>query len=159
MDINATFIGQIIVFLILLWFIYSFVTPMLATPIGERRRKIAEGLAAAEKGQKALAEAETRVNDLVREARERARAVEDQAARRAAETVEAAKATAQAEAARIVTAAQAEVGNETQRARDALSRDVGKLVVAGASKLLQREVDPKAHAQLLEQLAADIARA
>lgn len=159
MDINATFIGQIIVFLILLWFIYSFVTPMLAAPIGERRRKIAEGLAAAEKGQKELAAAESRVNELVREARERARAVEDQAARRAAETVEAAKQTAQAEGARIVAAAQAEVGNETQRAREALSRDVGKLIVAGASKLLEREVDAKAHADLLDKLAQDIVRA
>ncbi|MFT3906635.1 MAG: F0F1 ATP synthase subunit B [Steroidobacteraceae bacterium] len=159
MDINATFIGQIIVFLILLWFIYKVVTPMLAGPIGERRRKIAEGLAAAEKGQKELEAAESRVNELVREARERARAVEDQAARRANETVEAARQTAQAEGARIVAAAREEVGNETQRARDELSRHVGALIVAGAGKLLEREVDAKAHAQLLDQLAQDIARA
>lgn len=159
MDINATFIGQIIVFLILLWFIYKVVTPMIGVHVAERRRKIAEGLAAAEQGQKDLAAAESRVNDLVREARERARAVEDQAARRASETVEAAKQTAQAEGARIVAAAQAEVGNETQRARDALARDVGKLVIAGTSKLLEREVDPKAHADLIDKLAADIARA
>ena len=159
MDINATFIGQIIVFLILLWFIYKVVTPMLAGPIGERRRKIAEGLAAAEKGQKELEAAESKVNELVREARERARAVEDQAARRANETVEAAKQNAQAEGARIVAAAREEVGNETQRARDELSRNVGALIVAGASKLLEREIDAKAHAQLLDQLAQDIGRA
>jgi len=159
MDINATFIGQIIVFLILLWFIYKVVTPMLAVPIGERRRKIAEGLAAAEKGQKELEAAESKVNELVREARERARAVEDQAARRANETVEAAKQNAQAEGARIVAAAREEVGNETQRARDELSRNVGALIVAGASKLLEREIDAKAHAQLLDQLAQDIGRA
>jgi F-type H+-transporting ATPase subunit b len=158
MDINATFIGQIIVFLILLWFIYKVVTPMLAGPIGERQKKIADGLAAAEKGQKDLEEAQGRVDALVREARERARSVEDQAARRASETVEAAKQTAQAESARIVQAARVEVGNEAQRARDGLARDAGALVVKAASQLLGREVDAKAHAQLLDQLANDIAR-
>jgi len=158
MDINATFIGQIFVFLILLWFIYKVVTPMLAGPIGERQKKIADGLAAAEKGQKDLEEAQGRVDALVREARERARTVEDQAARRANEAVEAAKHTAQAEGARIVAAARVEVGNETQRARDGLSRDVSALVVKATSQLLGREVDAKAHAQLLDQLANDISR-
>lgn len=158
MDINATFIGQIIVFVILLWFIYKVVTPMLAGPIGERQKKIADGLAAAEKGQKDLEEAQGRVDSLVREARERARTVEDQAARRANEAIEAAKQTAQAEGARIVAAARVEVGNEAQRARDGLSRDVGALVVKATSQLLGREVDANAHAQLLDQLANDIAR-
>ncbi|HTP38352.1 MAG TPA: F0F1 ATP synthase subunit B [Steroidobacteraceae bacterium] len=158
MEINATFIGQIIVFLILLWFISKVVVPMLAGPIGERQRRIAEGLAAAEQGQKDLAEAQSRVDALVREARERARAVEDQAARRANETLEAAKQNATQEGARIVAAAQAEAGNEVQRAREELAGKVGTLVVASASKLLGREIDPQAHAQLLEQLNADIAR-
>lgn len=158
MDLNATFIGQIIVFVILLWFIYKVVAPMMAGPIGERQRRIADGLAAAEKGQEELKAANDRANDVVREARERARAVEDQAQRRANETVETAKQTAQGEGARIVAAARAEVGNEEQKVRDALRGDVGRLIVAGASKLLEREVDPKAHAQLIEQLAADITR-
>jgi F-type H+-transporting ATPase subunit b len=158
MDLNATFIGQIVIFVLLLWFIYKVVAPMLAGPIGERQRKIADGLAAAEKGQEELKAASSRANDVLREARERARSVEDQAQRRANETVEAAKHTAQTEGARIVAAARVEVGNEQQKVRDQLSRDVGSLIVAGASKLLEREVDPKAHAQLLEQLAADIAR-
>jgi len=158
MDLNATFIGQIVVFLILLWFMGKFVVPPLARYSDERRRKIADGLAAAEKGQQELQAASSRANDVLREARERARSVEDQAQRRANETVEAAKHTAQTEGARIVAAARVEVGNEQQKVRDQLSRDVGSLIVAGASKLLEREVDPKAHAQLLEQLAADIAR-
>ncbi len=158
MDLNATFIGQIVVFLILLWFMGKFVVPPLARYNDERRRKIADGLAAAEKGQQDLQAASSRANDVLREARERARSVEDQAQRRANETVEAAKHTAQTEGARIVAAARVEVGNEQQKVRDQLSRDVGSLIVAGASKLLEREVDPKAHAQLLEQLAADIAR-
>ena len=158
MDLNATFIGQIVVFLILLWFMGKFVVPPLARFNDERRRKIADGLAAAEKGQQELQAASSRANDVLREARERARSVEDQAQRRAGETVEAAKQTAQSEGARIVAAARVEVGNERQKVRDQLSRDVGSLIVAGASKLLEREIDPQAHAQLLEQLAADIAR-
>lgn len=158
MDLNATFIGQIVVFLILLWFIYKVVTPMIAGPVGERQRRIADGLAAAEKGQQELAAANTRVNELLREARERARTLEEQAQRRASETVEAAKQAAQGEGARIVAAARAEIGNEQQKLREQLSRDVGGLVVAGAAKLLEREIDPQAHARLLEELAADIAR-
>lgn len=158
MNLNATFIGQIIVFVILLWFIYKVVTPMIAAPVGERQRRIAEGLAAAEKGQEELKAANDRVNDVLKEARERARTVEDQAQRRANEAVESAKQTAQSEGARIVAAAHAEVGNEEQKMRDALRGDVGRLIVAGASKLLEREIDPKTHAQLIEQLAADISR-
>ncbi|MCC7462658.1 MAG: F0F1 ATP synthase subunit B [Gammaproteobacteria bacterium] len=158
MDVNATFIGQIVVFLILLWFIYKVVAPMMAGPIGERQRRIADGLAAAEKGQEELKAASSRASDVLREARERARTVDEQAQRRASETLEAAKQTARSEGARLVAAARIEVGNEQQKVRDQLSRDVGALVVAGAAKLLEREIDPRAHAQLLEQLAADITR-
>jgi F-type H+-transporting ATPase subunit b len=158
MDLNATFIGQIVVFLILLWFIARFVVPPLARLNEERRRKIADGLAAAEKGQEELKAANSRAADVLREARERARTVEEQAQRRAGETVEAAKQAAQSEGARITAAARAEISNEQQKVRDALSRDVGSLIVAGASKLLEREIDPQAHARLIEQLAADIAR-
>jgi F-type H+-transporting ATPase subunit b len=158
MDLNATFIGQIVVFAILLWFVYKVVTPMLAGPIGERQRRIADGLAAAEKGQEELKAASSRANDVLREARERAKAVEDQAQRRANETVESAKQVARAEGARLVATARAEIDNEQLKVRDQLSRDVGALIVAGASKLLEREIDPRAHAQLLEQLSADISR-
>jgi F-type H+-transporting ATPase subunit b len=155
---NATFIGQIVVFLILLWFLAKFVVPPLTRMNAERQRKIAEGLAAAERGQKELQEASARANDVLREARERARQVEEQAARRSSETVEAAKQIAHGEGARIVEAARAEAGNETLRVREQLRRDFGALVVQGAARLLEREVDPKTHAQLLEQLANDIAR-
>jgi F-type H+-transporting ATPase subunit b len=158
MDINATFIGQIIVFLILLWFMYKVVSPMIAKPINERYKRIAEGLAAADAGQKELAEANTRANDIVREARERARQIEEQAQRRSSETIEASKQTAQSEGARIIAAAQAEVGNETIRARDELRREFGSLVVKAASTLVEHEVDPATHAKLLERLSQDIAR-
>ena len=158
MTINATFIGQIIVFLILLWFIGKFVTPVLAEELNARNRKIADGLAAADKGQKDLAEATSRADAIVREARERAKQIEDQAARRSNEAIEAAKVTAQGEGARIVAAARDEASTETNRARDALRKEFGSMVVTGASRLLEREVDAKTHAQLLDKLADEIAR-
>jgi F-type H+-transporting ATPase subunit b len=157
MDINATFIGQIVVFLIMLGFIAKVVVPMIAKPINERQTKIAQGLAAAERGQKELEEAAARAEQIVREARERARSIEDQAARRANEMIAQAKLDAASEGARIVQAATAEAGNQAARMRDALQREFGALVVAGASRLLEREVDPAAHAQLLDELARDIA--
>ena len=147
MTINATFIGQIIVFLILLWFIAKFVTPVVSQALAERTKKIADGLAAADRGQKDLAEA-----------RERAKQIEDLAARRSSETIEAAKQDAQAEGARIVQSARDEAATETGRAREELRREYGRLVVAGASRLLEREIDPRTHEQLLDQLASEIGR-
>jgi F-type H+-transporting ATPase subunit b len=154
LDINGTFIGQLIVLLLLLWFIYKVVVPMLAKSIEERQQKIALGLAAAERGQKDLVNAEARVQELVKAARERAVAIEQQAQVRANETIEAAKQTAHDEAARLIEAARAQTALETQKARDELRRYVGALVVSGASKILDREIDPKTHAQLLDKLAA-----
>ena len=158
MTINATFIGQIIVFLILLWFIGKFVTPVLAAELNARNRKIADGLAAADKGQKDLAEATNRAEGIIREARERARQIEDQAARRSNDALEAAKQAAQGEGARIVAAARDEAASETNRARDQLRKEFGSMVVIGTSRLLEREVDAKTHAQLLDKLADEIAR-
>jgi F-type H+-transporting ATPase subunit b len=158
LELNATFLGQIIVFLVLLWFLAKYVVPPLALANGERQKKIAAGLAAAERGQKDLEEASARGEQIVREARERARSIEDQAARRANETIAQAKQSATNEGARIVQAATAEAGNEAARMREALQREFGALVVAGASRLLEREIDPAAHAQLLDELSRDIAR-
>jgi F-type H+-transporting ATPase subunit b len=158
MDINATFIGQIIVFLIMLWFIAKVVVPMIAKPINERYAKIADGLAAADAGQKQLQAAGASAEQIVREARERAKLVDEQAQRRSTETMEAAKQAALAEGARLLAAAQAEVGNESVRASEALRREFGTLVVQAASQLVEHEVDPATHAKLLERLTDDIAR-
>ena len=158
MTINATFIGQIIVFLILLWSIAKFVTPVVSQALAERAKKIADGLAAADRGQKDLAEATSRADAIIREARERAKQIEDLAARRSSETIEAAKQDAQAEGARIVQSARDEAATETGRAREELRREYGRLVVAGASRLLEREIDPRTHEQLLDQLASEIGR-
>src|SRR6202049_2613280 len=158
MDINATFIGQIIVFLIILWFIAKVVVPMIAAPINERYRKIAEGLAAADAGQKQLQEASASAEQILREARERAKQVDEQAQRRSSETLEAAKQAARAEGERLLAAAQAEVANESVRASEALRREFGTLVVKAAAQLVEHEVDPATHAKLLQRLSDDIAR-
>ncbi|MBS0387460.1 MAG: F0F1 ATP synthase subunit B [Proteobacteria bacterium] len=156
LDINGTFIGQLLVLLVLLWFIYKVVVPMLATKIEERQQKIANGLAAAERGQKDLLSAEARVEELVKAARQRALAIEQQAQVRANETIDAAKQTAQNEAARLLEAAQAQVALDTQKARDALRSQVAALAVSGAEKIIGREIDAKAHTQLLDSLAANL---
>jgi len=122
---NATFIGQIIVFLLLLWFIYAVVVPMIAKPVNERYKRIADGLVAAEAGQKQLEAANVQAKDILREARERARQIEDQAQRISQQTVESAKQEAYAEGARLIAAKQTEAANEVVRARDELRRDYG----------------------------------
>lgn len=156
MDINATFIGQIIVFLILLWFINRVVVPMLAKPIAARQKKIAEGLAAADRGQKDLDEAQARANDVVREARERANQIVDQASRRSTEMVESAKQTASVEVERLLATARQQIELDAARAREELRRDVARLSVATASKLIGREIDAAKHADILNQLATEI---
>jgi len=156
MDINATFIGQIIVFLILLWFFTKFVVPPLAEANAARQKKIAEGLAAADRGQKDLDEAQARANDVIREARERANQIVDQASRRSNDMVESAKVAALQEGDRLVAAAKQQIELESTRAREELRREVARLTVASASKLLGREIDAAKHADILNKLATEI---
>ena len=156
MNINATLIGQVIVFVILIWFTVRFIWPFLLNAIDERQKKIAEGLAAADKGQKDLAEAKSAAGDIVKEARERAAKIIDQANRRSSEVIEEAKGTAIAEGQRVLAEARGEVQLESNRAREQLRKEVAALAVAGASRLLEREIDPRAHADLLDKLALEI---
>ena len=158
MSITVTLIVQGLAFLAVAWLVMRFGWPEIMAAIEARQKQIADGLAAADKGQKELGEATSRAETIVREARERAKLVEDKAASRANEAVEAAKRTAQAEGARIVIAAREEVATETGRAREQLRKDFGTMVVSGASRLLEREVDAKAHTQLIDKLADEIAR-
>ena len=158
MSITVTLIIQGLAFLAVAWLVMRFGWPSIIGAIEERQKKIADGLAAADKGQKDLAEATSRADAIVREARERAKAIEDQASRRSIEALETAKQAAQGEGARIVAAARDEASTETNRARDQLRKEFGTMVVAGASRLLEREVDAKTHAQLLDKLADEIAR-
>jgi F-type H+-transporting ATPase subunit b len=157
-NINLTLIVQVIVFIVLIWFTMKFVWPMILGPMEERSRKIATGLAAAEKGKQDLTQAHERAEVIVREARDRASQIVDMAGKRSNEIVEEAKGTASSEAQRLVAQAHDEAARESSRAREGLAREVGKLAVEGASRLLEREIDPKAHAELLDKLAAEISR-
>jgi F-type H+-transporting ATPase subunit b len=122
----------------------------------ERQRKIANGLAAAEKGEQELATARDKADAIIREARERANHIIDQAQHRANDLVQQAKGTASSEGARIVAAAQQQIELDTTRAKESLRREVAGIAVDAASKLLGREIDPRTHADLLDKLATQI---
>jgi F-type H+-transporting ATPase subunit b len=152
-NLNATILAQMVVFGALVWFTMKFVWPMITGAMLTRSQKIAEGLAAADRGHKDLAAAESRVAEIVAAARERALAIEGQAQARANQIVEAAKQTAQSEAARLLESARAQVALDTQKAREELRGQVASLAVRGASQIIEREIDPRTHAQLLDKLA------
>ena len=156
MNINLTLVIQMVVFAILIWATMKFVWPMILGPMEERSRKIAQGLAAAEKGQQELTEARQRAETIIREARERANQIIEHAQHRANELIEQAKGSASSEGARIVAAAQQQIELDTTRAKESLRREVAGIAVGAASKLLGREIDARAHADLLEQLAEQI---
>lgn len=156
MNINLTLIVQMLVFALVIWLTMKFVWPMILGAMDERTRKIAQGLAAAEKGQAELAQAREKADAIIREARERANQIVDQAQHRAGDLIEQAKQTAVSEGERLVAAAQAQIALETSRAREQLRREVGQVAVRAASKLLEREIDPRAHADLIDKLAAQV---
>lgn len=156
MNINLTLIVQMIVFALLVWFTMKFVWPVLLGIMDERARKIAQGLAAAEKGEAELAQARDKADLIIREARERANQIIDHAQHRASDLIEQAKGTAVAEGERLVAAAQSQIELETSRAREQLRREVGKVAVNAASKLLGREIDVRTHADLIDKLATQI---
>jgi F-type H+-transporting ATPase subunit b len=156
MNLNATLIVQVAVLVILGWITMKYIWPPLIRAIDDRRTKIADGLAAAERGYKELQSASGEGQVIVNEAREKALRIVDQANRRSGEIIDEARSTAMSEGQRLVGDARQEAALEQARARDQLRKDVGTLAVAGASRLLQREIDPKAHAELIEQLAREI---
>jgi F-type H+-transporting ATPase subunit b len=156
MDINATLFGQAITFAILIWFVARFITPHLSAAIEERQKKIAEGLAAADKSMKDLAEAKTQVDGLIKDARAQAAEVLANANKRSSEMVDEAKEQARAEGERLVLAARAQIQQELGQAKEALRREVATLAVAGAKQILEREIDAKAHADLLDKVAKQL---
>ncbi len=158
MNLALTLVIQGVVFFLVAWAVMRFFWPWLMAAIAERQKKIADGLAAASKSQKDLDEAEKRSKEILREARDRASQIVDMAGKRSNELVEEAKGAATSEAQRLVAHARDEVARESSRAREDLRKEVGKLAVQGASRLLGREIDPKTHAELLDKLAAEIAR-
>jgi F-type H+-transporting ATPase subunit b len=155
-NINLTLIVQMLVFIVLIWFTMKFVWPIILGAMDERSRKIAQGLAAAEKGEQELSQARDRAEAIIREARERAGQIIDQAQHRANDLVEQAKGAANTEGQRLVAAAQQQIELEATRARESLRREVAQIAVVAASKLLEREIDPRAHADLISKLATQI---
>ena len=156
MNINVTLFFQMVAFGLFVWFVMSKVWPPLHTAMEERRKKIADGLAAAERGEKALEQASAKSEEELAAARTKAQEIISTANRQSNEIVERAKAEARTEADRIVANAHAEIEAEVERARTELRKQVGTLAVSGAEKILQREVDANAHDALLKQLATQI---
>lgn len=156
MNINATLLVQALSFAALIWFTVRFVWPMLTDAIDDRNKRIADGLAAAEKGRQALELSSRQANEALKAARARAAEILAQADKRAAELVEQAKTAARDEGAREKSAAKAEIEQEYSRAREQLREHVAALAIAGAEKILRREVDAKAHSDMLNAIKQQI---
>ena len=150
MNINFSLIAQAVAFALFIWFTVRFVWPPLLGAIEARQKQIADGLAAGEQGRKSLEISTRQAEEALAEARARAAEIVSQAERRAVQLIEEAKGAAKEEGTREKAAAKAEIGQEVQRARELLREQVAALAVAGAEKILRREVDAKAHAELLE---------
>jgi len=155
-NLNATLFAQMVVFFILWWVVAKFVWPPLIKALDERAAKVADGLAAAEKGKVDLDLATKRADQALAEAKNEGTQRIAEAEKRAQQSAEEIKQNAQTEAARIIAQAKFEAEQQVIRARDVLRNEVAVLAVKGAEQILRREVDPKAHAALLDQLKAEL---
>ena len=156
MNFNLTLIGQMITFGVFVWFTMTYVWAPIVKALEARKGKIAEGLAAAERGHQEKELGEQRALELMKEAKSQASEILSQAQKRAIEIIEDAKTDARGEGQRLVAAAQAEIERETNRAREDLRERVATLAVAAAEKILQKEVDLKAHKALVDDFAKQI---
>jgi F-type H+-transporting ATPase subunit b len=156
MNINLSLFAQAATFLLFIWFTVKFVWPPIVRAIEQRQKTIADGLAAAERGKQDLELASRRAGDVIREAKDQAQEILAQAEKRGVQLVEEAKASAKAEGDRMIAAAKAEIDQEVSRAKDALRAQVSALAVQGAEKILRREVDAKAHADILTAVANEL---
>ena len=156
MNLNATLFAQLVVFFILAWFTMQFVWPPIVKALDERAKKIADGLAAAERGKQDLELATKRSTEALREGKEKAADLLAQAEKRAAQVIEEAKVTAKAEADRIVAGAKAEIDQEAVRAKEQLREQLSSLVVSGAEQILRREINAQAHADILATIKQDL---
>jgi F-type H+-transporting ATPase subunit b len=152
MNLNLTLIAQAITFTAFIWFTVKFIWPYMLRAIETRQKTIADGLAAAEEGKRSLELSNKRADEEIKKARERAADLLTQAEKRAAQMIEEAKNAAKEEGNREKAAAKAEIAQEVTRAREQLRDHVASLAVAGAEKILRREVDQKAHADLLDSI-------
>ncbi len=156
MDINATLLGQAVTFAILIWFTMKFVWPPLVAALDERARKVADGLAAAERAKQDLAKAEMLSTDALNKAKGEAVEIIALSEKRASEIIHQARQEALVEAERVKTQAKAEVDLEITKAREALRDQVADLAVAGAEKILRREINAQAHSELLVAIRAEL---
>lgn len=156
MEINMTFLGQMISFAILVWFTTKYIWPQLNGAIEERQKKVADGLAAAEKARAELKDADAKVAVEIKQARVQSTEIIDKAQQQANGIIEKARADAVEEINRLKAQAQDDIASMAQRAREQLREQVGALAIRGAEKIVQREIDPAAHKAMLEQLAAEI---
>jgi F-type H+-transporting ATPase subunit b len=155
-NINATLLGQMITFAVFVWFTMKFVWPLLMQAIEERQAKIADGLAAAEKGRHELELAEVRARELLRERKQHAAEIVAHAQKRANEIIEEAKISARTESERILGSARTQISQDLQEARDKLQREVGQLAIAAAEQILMREVDAEAHQEIVSKLSVQL---
>jgi len=156
MNINFTLIAQAIAFAVLIWFTVKFVWPPLLKAIEARQKEIADGLAAASEGRNALEVAAKKSEITLNEAKQKASEIIGQAEKRASQIVDEAKDNAKVEGERILAGAKAEIDQEVNRAKEGLRAQVSSLAVAGAEKILRKEIDAKAHSDMLSKLAAEL---
>jgi len=156
MNINATLLAQTIMFALFVWFCMKFVWPPIVAALEERKKQIADGLADAERAKHDLELAAKRSAEILREAKEKAGEIVTHGEKRASEIIEEAKVQAKLEGDRLITGAKAEIEQEVFRAREQLRTQVSAIALAGAGKILGREIDAKAHNDLLDKLVAEI---
>jgi F-type H+-transporting ATPase subunit b len=156
MNLNLTLIVQVFFFIIFVWFCKKFIWLHLINALDERKTRIADGLAAAEKGQMAEQEGQQQAEKLVVEAKNQANEIIGKAEKRGSELIDEARGNAKQEGERITEAARAEIDTEVNKAKESLRSQVSELAVAGARQILKKEVDAKAHTELLDRLAAKL---
>ena len=156
MDINMTLLGQTIAMIVFVWFCMKYIWPPILAALEERQKQIEEGLAAADLSQEKLLQAQSEADDIVAEARKQATGILDQAHARANEIVADGKADGTKERERQLAAAKAEIEQETNRAREELRGEVSAIAISSAEKILNREIDGKAHEDILGRLAREL---
>ncbi len=156
MNVTLTLFGQMFTFLVLVWFVMRYMWEPITRALADRQARIADGLAAAERGQQERELAEQKAAEMLREAREQAQEIVSHARRRGDEIIEESKQAAREEGERLLAAARSDIEQEMTQAREALRSEVSRLALLGAERLLRREVDPKAHSDLLAELAEQL---
>ncbi|MEZ5523621.1 MAG: F0F1 ATP synthase subunit B [Pseudomonadales bacterium] len=156
MNINATMIGQMLTFVVFVWFCMKFIWPPITSALAERKKKIADGLSAADRAEQDLELAKEKATQQLKEAKQQGAEIIEQANKRATQLVEEAKEQAREEGERLLVAAQAEIEQEFNRAREELRTQVAAVAVAGAEKVLGAKVDAAEHSAMLDKLAAEL---